>query len=77
MGSLTYEEFLMDIDYLSSLVTQYEFSVRSEGAKYLCFKDELRVHTKNTNTDTHDDMIRLLHLELDFCQKINILISHF
>ena len=63
MGTLTYQQFLQDIDYLSTRLSQYEFNIKSEGGtKYISFKKEIicsrapvTTISDNTSVDVSED----------------------
>ena len=45
MATLTYEQFIEDINFLTQKTSKYDFSIKSEGGlKYLSFKNEIK-HT--------------------------------
>ena len=56
MGTLTYQQFLQDIDYLSTKLSQYEFNIKSEGGtKYISFKKEIICAPVTTISDNIDN----------------------
>ena len=43
MATLTYEQFIEDINFLTQKTSKYDFSIKSEGGlKYLSFKNEIK-----------------------------------